>query len=63
MFGSELVEAFGRLKAVFDPDDRMNPGKVVAPYRLDEHLRLGADWAPNDPQDLYSGSSASPGAS
>ncbi|MFC4466269.1 FAD-binding and (Fe-S)-binding domain-containing protein [Streptomyces xiangluensis] len=53
MFGSELVEAFGRLKAVFDPDDRMNPGKVVAPYRLDENLRLGADWAPYDPQDLY----------
>ncbi|GAB2999370.1 FAD-binding and (Fe-S)-binding domain-containing protein [Streptomyces pseudoechinosporeus] len=53
MFGDGLVEAFGRLKAVFDPDDRMNPGKVVAPYRLDENLRLGADWAPYDPQDLY----------
>ncbi|NGO11899.1 FAD-binding oxidoreductase [Streptomyces sp. HC44] len=53
MFGTELVEAFGRLKAAFDPDDRMNPGKVVAPYRLDENLRLGADWAPYDPQDLY----------
>ncbi|WP_078491670.1 FAD-binding and (Fe-S)-binding domain-containing protein [Streptomyces yerevanensis] len=53
MFGDDLVEAFGRLKAVFDPDDRMNPGKVVAPYRLDENLRLGADWAPYDPQGLY----------
>ncbi len=46
MFGADLVEAFGRLKAVFDPDDRMNPGKVVAPRRLDEDLRLGADYAP-----------------
>ncbi|MFF9280438.1 FAD-binding and (Fe-S)-binding domain-containing protein [Streptomyces griseosporeus] len=53
MFGQELVEAFGRVKAVFDPENRMNPGKVVAPYRLDEHLRLGGDWAPYDPQDLY----------
>ncbi|MEV0219040.1 FAD-binding and (Fe-S)-binding domain-containing protein [Streptomyces sp. NPDC050704] len=53
MFGDELVEAFGRLKAVFDPLDRMNPGKVVAPYRLDEHLRLGGDWAPYDPRDLH----------
>ncbi|CAM5337894.1 FAD-binding and (Fe-S)-binding domain-containing protein [Streptomyces aurantiogriseus] len=53
MFGEELVEAFGRLKAVFDPGDRMNPGKVVAPYRLDENLRLGGHWAPYDPQDLY----------
>jgi FAD/FMN-containing dehydrogenase/Fe-S oxidoreductase len=53
MYGPELVTAFGRLKAIFDPDDRMNPGKVVAPYRLDENLRLGASWAPADPQDLY----------
>ncbi|MFF9281805.1 FAD-binding and (Fe-S)-binding domain-containing protein [Streptomyces griseosporeus] len=53
MFGQELVEAFGRVKAVFDPENRMNPGKVVAPYRLDEHLRLGGDWAPYDPQDLH----------
>ncbi|MEV4058378.1 FAD-binding and (Fe-S)-binding domain-containing protein [Amycolatopsis sp. NPDC049688] len=53
MFGEDLVIAFGRLKAVFDPGNRMNPGKVVAPYRLDENLRLGAGWAPADPQDLY----------
>ncbi|MEU0104702.1 FAD-binding and (Fe-S)-binding domain-containing protein [Streptomyces sp. NPDC006251] len=46
MFGEELVTAFGRLKAVFDPLNRMNPGKVVAPYGLDENLRLGGDWAP-----------------
>ncbi|MFI6662980.1 FAD-binding and (Fe-S)-binding domain-containing protein [Streptomyces sp. NPDC050523] len=53
MFGDELVEAFGRLKAVFDPLDRMNPGKVVAPYGLDENLRLGAGWAPYAPRDLH----------
>ncbi|HVU92106.1 MAG TPA: FAD-binding and (Fe-S)-binding domain-containing protein [Jatrophihabitans sp.] len=46
MFGDEIVYAFGQLKAIFDPDDRMNPGKVIAPARLDEHLRLGGDWAP-----------------
>ena len=38
--------AFGQVKAIFDPDNRMNPGKVVAPNPLDEHLRLGADWQP-----------------
>ncbi|MEU4674038.1 FAD-binding and (Fe-S)-binding domain-containing protein [Amycolatopsis sp. NPDC023774] len=53
MFGTELVTAFGRLKAIFDPADRMNPGKVVAPYRLDENLRLGGTWSPADRQDLY----------
>jgi Fe-S oxidoreductase len=46
MFGDEIMRAFRELKSIFDPDDRMNPGKVVAPARLDEHLRLGGDWAP-----------------
>ncbi|HEX5493288.1 MAG TPA: FAD-linked oxidase C-terminal domain-containing protein, partial [Mycobacteriales bacterium] len=49
MFGQELVRAFGEFKAIFDPGDRMNPGKLAAPFRLDENLRLGADFAPWDP--------------
>ncbi|MEU9323496.1 FAD-binding and (Fe-S)-binding domain-containing protein [Streptomyces canus] len=53
MFGDRLVTAFEQVKAVFDPLDRMNPGKVVAPYGLDENLRLGGDWAPYDPRDLH----------
>ncbi|HEX7745461.1 MAG TPA: FAD-binding and (Fe-S)-binding domain-containing protein, partial [Micromonosporaceae bacterium] len=44
MFGDRLVRAFGQVKAIFDPDDRMNPGKLVAPYPLDTHLRLGVDY-------------------
>jgi FAD/FMN-containing dehydrogenase/Fe-S oxidoreductase len=39
MFGPELVEAFREFKAIWDPDNRMNPGKVVDPYRADENLR------------------------
>ncbi|MFH8409289.1 FAD-binding and (Fe-S)-binding domain-containing protein [Streptomyces sp. NPDC018019] len=46
MFGERLVRAFGELKALFDPDNRMNPGKVTSPYRVDENLRLGAHWRP-----------------
>jgi FAD/FMN-containing dehydrogenase/Fe-S oxidoreductase len=53
MFGDRLVTAFEQVKAVFDPLGRMNPGKVVAPYELDENLRLGGDWAPYDPRDLH----------
>jgi ferredoxin len=53
MFGPDLTAAFGRLKSIFDPQNHLNPGKVVAPYRLEENLRLGADWAPDDPQDVY----------
>jgi len=44
MFGPELIRAFGQFKAIFDPDDRMNPGKIMPPYPLDEHLRIGADF-------------------
>ena len=40
MFGPELVGAFREFKAIWDPHGRMNPGKVVDPYRVDEHLRL-----------------------
>ena len=29
-FGSDLYRAFGQIKAAFDPDNRMNPGKVIA---------------------------------
>ena len=53
MFGEELVGAFGELKHIFDPGDKMNPGKVVHPAGLDEHLKLGGDWAPATPQDLF----------
>jgi FAD/FMN-containing dehydrogenase/Fe-S oxidoreductase len=47
MYSERIMRAFGELKAVFDPLDRMNPGKVVAPNPLDHNLRLGADWSPH----------------
>jgi FAD/FMN-containing dehydrogenase/Fe-S oxidoreductase len=50
MFGAELVQAFRQFKALWDPDWKMNPGKVVEPYKLDENLRLGADYRPWEPE-------------
>lgn len=41
MFGDDLVHAFAEFKAIWDPDNRMNPHKVVHPYPLDQDLRLG----------------------
>ena len=52
MFGPQLMHAFGELKAVFDPGNRMNPGKVVEPYRLDENLTLRG-WFPREPRTLF----------
>jgi FAD/FMN-containing dehydrogenase/Fe-S oxidoreductase len=50
MFGPELARAFREFKAIWDPDWKMNPGKVVEPYRLDENLRLGSSYRPWEPQ-------------
>lgn len=50
MFGPELMEAFRRFKALWDPDWRMNPGKVVLPNRMDHNLRLGLAYNPWQPQ-------------
>jgi FAD/FMN-containing dehydrogenase/Fe-S oxidoreductase len=46
MFGEELVQAFREFKAIWDPDGRMNPGKVVDPYPVDSNLRLGRSYEP-----------------
>ncbi|HEY2550608.1 MAG TPA: FAD-linked oxidase C-terminal domain-containing protein [Streptosporangiaceae bacterium] len=46
LFGPAVAEAFGQFKAIFDPANRMNPGKIVAPYLIDENLRLGPSWTP-----------------
>lgn len=46
MFGDELVEAFREFKRIWDPDWKMNPGKVIDPYRRDENLRLGTGYNP-----------------
>ena len=50
MFGPELMQAFREFKALWDPDWKMNPGKVIEPYRLDENLRLGANYDPWQPE-------------
>jgi FAD/FMN-containing dehydrogenase/Fe-S oxidoreductase len=52
MFGPDLMRAFGELKAVFDPGNKMNPGKVVEPYRLDENLTLRG-WFPREPVTFF----------
>jgi Fe-S oxidoreductase len=52
MFGPELIRAHRELKDAFDPDNRMNPGKVVRPYRLDENLVLRG-WFPREPRRTF----------
>ncbi len=53
MFGPELIKAFGEFKSAWDPDNKMNPNKVVNAYLPTENLRLGADYKPNDPKTYF----------
>ncbi len=43
MFGKELYQAFKETKKAFDPDNRMNPGKVVNGPSVLSHLRLSPE--------------------
>ena len=44
MYGPRLMQAFRELKRAFDPDNRLNPGNLVASPGVTEHLRYGADY-------------------
>ena len=44
LFGPRLYRAFQEVKTAFDPERRMNPGKVVDGPNPTENLRLGADY-------------------
>ena len=49
MYGDELMRAFREFKSIWDPRGRMNPGKLVDAYRVDENLRMGPDYNPARP--------------
>ena len=46
LYGEELTKAFQEVKEVFDPDYRLNPGKIIHPPSMDQTdlLRYGPDY-------------------
>ncbi|MBC7804041.1 MAG: FAD-binding oxidoreductase, partial [Candidatus Parcubacteria bacterium] len=50
MYGPELMAAFREFKRIWDPQGRMNPGKLIDAlgevYRVDENLRQGPAYKP-----------------
>ncbi|WP_084688741.1 FAD-binding and (Fe-S)-binding domain-containing protein [Paraburkholderia oxyphila] len=46
MYGPEIMQAMEEFKAIWDPANRLNPGKVVNAYRADENLRMGPSYKP-----------------
>ena len=53
MFGDELVQAFREFKSIWDPDWKMNPGKIVDAYLPTENLRLGTGYNPPQPDTYF----------
>ncbi|MFE0532600.1 FAD-binding and (Fe-S)-binding domain-containing protein [Streptomyces nigra] len=53
MYGEETVRLFERAKAVWDPDDLLNPGMLVRPAPLDANLRFAV--LPREPVDVAFG--------
>lgn len=58
MFGQKILKAFEGVKAAFDPDTRLNPGKIVHAPKMDDRslmryppgydfadLKTGHDWS------------------
>jgi Fe-S oxidoreductase len=44
IFGPEVVQVFNKLKATADPENILNPGKMVNVHPMDENLRFGSQY-------------------
>jgi len=54
MFGDTIMQAFREFKAAWDPRGKMNPGKVIDAYPVDENLRWGTHYHPWEPTTHFS---------
>mgnify|MGYP006409747739 CR=1 FL=1 len=52
-FGEQLYNSFCEVKRLFDPEGRMNPGKILNTPVIDDHLRFGTDYHPKKVQSLF----------
>ncbi|MFJ8900155.1 FAD-binding and (Fe-S)-binding domain-containing protein [Streptomyces sp. NPDC102359] len=59
MYGARTVALFERVKALWDPDDLLNPGMLVRPAPLDADLRFSV--LPREPVDVAFGYPADAG--
>jgi FAD/FMN-containing dehydrogenase/Fe-S oxidoreductase len=54
MFGPVIYRAFREVKATFDPEGLLNPGKVVDAPRMTENLRYGPGYRPAELPTVFS---------
>ena len=44
MYGPRIIQAFREIKQLFDPQNLLNPNKIVDPLSMTDHLRYGPTW-------------------
>jgi FAD/FMN-containing dehydrogenase/Fe-S oxidoreductase len=53
MYSPQIMQAFREFKGIWDPQNRMNPGKIINAAKADEHLRFGAAYNPWQPTTYF----------
>ena len=53
MLGTTLYQAFKDLKSSFDPDNILNPGKIINTPPMTENLRLSPEQTVNEPTTVF----------
>ncbi|WP_162339422.1 FAD-binding and (Fe-S)-binding domain-containing protein [Cyclobacterium salsum] len=52
-FGTELYQAMIQVKRLFDPENRMNPGKIVEAESMSKNLRYGSHYKDQDLDSVF----------
>lgn len=53
MYGPDLMQAQREFRAIWDPRQRMNPGKLLDPYPITSNLRVGPSYQPEELRGLF----------
>ena len=53
MYGKELIEAFKEFKTIWDPEWKMNPGKIIEEYGQLADLRINNTYNPPKPKTYF----------
>lgn len=53
MFGPEIMQLHREVKALFDPDNRANPGKLVETPSMADNLRFGEEYRADPPAETF----------
>ena len=52
-FGEKIYNAFIGVKRLFDPENRMNPGKIVEAQDIDQNMRYGWEYVEKKTESIY----------